>query len=62
MKDQKTAPAEAERPADEGTTIRLMATQSLDEAEQIAAGATAKAKPIVFADSEVVFELDELSC
>jgi phosphate transport system ATP-binding protein len=62
VKDQRTAPVEAEQATDEGPTIRLVATETSDEAEQIAPAAAASAEPIVFADSEVVFELDELSC
>jgi len=62
VKDQTTAPVEAEQATDEGPTIRLMATETYDEAEQIAPAAAGGAEPIVFADSEVVFELDELSC
>jgi phosphate transport system ATP-binding protein len=62
VKDQTTAPVEAEQATDEGPTIRLVATETSDEAEQIAPAAAASAEPIVFADSEVVFELDELSC
>ena len=62
VKDQRTAPVEAEQATDEGPTIRLVATETSDEAEQIAPAAAGSAEPIVFADSEVVFELDELSC
>ena len=62
VKDQTTAPAETERPADEGMTIRLMATQSLDEAEQIAAGPSGEPVALAFADDDVVFDLDGLSC
>jgi phosphate transport system ATP-binding protein len=62
VKDKTTAPADAERLADEGPTIRLMATQSLEEPEQISVGAAGEPSPLVFADDEVVFELDSLSC
>ena len=44
----------------EGPTIRLMTT--LDEAERIAPAATDGSAPMTFADDEVVFELDGLSC
>jgi phosphate transport system ATP-binding protein len=62
VKDQTTTPAEAEQSADEGLTIRLMATHAVDESEQIATGPAGEGGPLVFADGEVVFELDELSC
>jgi phosphate transport system ATP-binding protein len=44
----------------EGPTIRLMTT--LDEAEQIAPAASGERVAMEFADDEVVFELDALSC
>ncbi len=44
----------------EGPTIRLMTT--LDEAEQIAPAASSERVAMEFADDEVVFELDALSC
>ena len=46
-----------------GPTIRVMSTQlELDESEQIAPATTDGRAPMEFADEEVVFELDELSC
>jgi len=46
-----------------GPTIRLVSTQlELDESEQIAPAATDGRAPMEFAEGEVVFELDELSC
>jgi phosphate transport system ATP-binding protein len=43
--------------------MRVMRTQSeLDEAEQIAPASSAPATGLSFADDEVVFELDSLSC
>ena len=46
-----------------GPTIRLMTTElELDESERIAPAATDGRAPMEFADGEVVFELDELSC
>ncbi len=52
-----------QRKADEGVTIRVMTTQpELDEAEQIAPAATVGHDDLAFADNEVVFELDSLSC
>jgi phosphate transport system ATP-binding protein len=62
VKDQTTAPAEAEQATDGGPTIRVMATHALDEAEQIAPGPAGDFAPLTFADGEVVFELDALSC
>ena len=52
--------ASTSRPMREGPTIRLMTT--LDEAEQIAPAASGERGPMEFADDEVVFELDALSC
>src|SRR5688500_3605826 len=47
----------------EAPTIRVMATQlELDESERIAPGATVGGTPMRFADDDVVFQLDELSC
>jgi len=46
-----------------GPTIRLMTTElELDESERIVPAATDGRAPMEFADGEVVFELDELSC
>jgi phosphate transport system ATP-binding protein len=64
----KTDPAPATEPGTpvhEGPTIRLMTTgHELDEAEQIEPGTSAGGGPVAleFADDEVVFELDQLSC
>jgi phosphate transport system ATP-binding protein len=47
----------------EGPTIRVMTTQhALDESEQIDPAATAPAEAMSFAEDEIVFELDGLSC
>jgi phosphate transport system ATP-binding protein len=52
-----------ERSEGEGPTIRLMASQlELDEAEAIAPVAAGERVAMEFADDEVVFELDGLSC
>jgi phosphate transport system ATP-binding protein len=52
-----------EQPERGGPTIRLMSTQlELDESEGIAPAATDGRAPMEFADGQVVFELDELSC
>ena len=45
-----------------GPTIRVMTTQELDEAEQIAPAAAGAPAGMEFPDGEVVFELDGLSC
>ena len=59
--DTETKPAPVgEQTDDEGPTIRLMTT--LDEAEQIAPAATGARTPMEFADDEIVFELEGLSC
>ena len=57
--DTKPAPV-GEQPDGEGPTIRLMTT--LDEAEQIAPAASGERIAMEFADDEIVFELDGLSC
>jgi phosphate transport system ATP-binding protein len=60
-KPQPTPTGEQREPG--GPTIRLVSTQlELDESEQIAPAATDGRVPMEFADGEVVFELDELSC
>ena len=52
-----------EQGRDEAPTIRLMATQlELDESEQIAPAASGNGAAMEFADDQVVFELDDLSC
>jgi phosphate transport system ATP-binding protein len=62
VKNRETAPVATEQGPTEGPTIRLMATETLDESEQIAVGPVGKPGPLDFADADVVFELDELSC
>jgi phosphate transport system ATP-binding protein len=62
VKTREPAP-EAVHGDDRGPTIRVMAVQhELDESEQIAPAGTEERGPLAFADDEVVFELDELSC
>ncbi len=56
------APAEGKRDDPAGPTIRVMATQTLDESEQIASGPDSAISGIEFAESEVVFDLQALSC
>jgi phosphate transport system ATP-binding protein len=52
-----------QREGGEGVTIRVMTTQpELDEAEQIAPAGSPAPDDLAFADNEVVFELDSLSC
>jgi phosphate transport system ATP-binding protein len=52
-----------EHAMDGGPTIRLVATSPvLDESERIAAADTPSSAPMVFAEEDVVFELDALSC
>jgi phosphate transport system ATP-binding protein len=57
--ETKPIPA-GEQAAGAGPTIRLVTT--LDEAEQIAPAASGDAVAMEFADDEVVFELESLSC
>jgi phosphate transport system ATP-binding protein len=52
----------SERTDGGGPTIRLVTALHVDESEQIAPAATVGAAPMRFAEDEVVFELDELSC
>jgi phosphate transport system ATP-binding protein len=60
---QAPLPRGGEQGGDEAPTIRVMATQlELDESEQIAPAASGDGTPMRFADDQVVFELDELSC
>jgi phosphate transport system ATP-binding protein len=56
------AAADAMQPEATGPTIRVVATQELDEAEQIAPAAGGERAGMEFADDDVVFELDGLSC
>ena len=59
--DTETKPAPTGAQTDgEGPTIRLMTT--LDEAEQIAPAASGEPPRMHFAEDQVVFELDGLSC
>jgi len=60
--EQKPIPiAEQREPG--GPTIRVMSTQlDVDESEQIAPAATNGRTGMEFADDEVVFELEDLSC
>jgi phosphate transport system ATP-binding protein len=56
-------PAEPVQSGGPGPTIRVMqARHELDESEQIAPAATIDGAPLRFADDEVVFDVDELSC
>ena len=58
----KPTPIDEQNPT-EGPTIRLMSTQlELDESERIAPAATGGRIGMEFAEDEVVFELDGLSC
>ncbi|MGH2357836.1 MAG: ATP-binding cassette domain-containing protein, partial [Candidatus Limnocylindria bacterium] len=61
--DTEMEPASAvDAPVREGPRIRLMADPAVDEAEQIAPGATAQAVPLHIEDGDVVFDLQNLSC
>ena len=61
--DAPDAPGAPEHDVDAGPTIRLMAVPpTLDEAEQIAPAASGDRIGMHFADDDVVFELDGLSC
>jgi phosphate transport system ATP-binding protein len=52
-----------EHAMDGGPTIRLVATSPvLDQSERIAAADALSSAPMVFAEEDVVFELDALSC
>ncbi len=62
MKTRVDAPPEGKREDGEGPTIRVMATQTLDESEQIAPGAVNEPGDLDFAADEVVFDLQSLSC
>jgi phosphate transport system ATP-binding protein len=59
---QPQADPTAEQDRDGGPTIRLVSTNALDESEQIAPGAVGDRLALDFAEDEVVFELDNLSC
>ena len=56
------APASGQQAHDKGPTIRLMTRRELDESEQISPGAPADAAPMTFAEDEVVFRLQSVSC
>jgi len=56
------APAEGKRDDRGGPTIRVMATNTLDESEQIAPAAMDQPGDLDFAEDEVVFDLQSLSC
>ena len=57
------APAIDEQARDKGPTIRLVTTgHELDESEQIAVAAGGSAAPMTFAQDEVVFRLEAVSC
>jgi phosphate transport system ATP-binding protein len=62
VKNRASAPAEIEQAHDEGPTIRLMATHTLDESEHIATGPAGEPGPLTLPDAEVVFDLQALSC
>ena len=62
VKTGEVKPADAERDVREGPTIRLMATQTLDESEQIEPAAAGERGSLDFAPDEVVFDLQSLSC
>jgi len=62
VRTEQGSAADAGTEAPEGPTIRVMATQELDEAEQIAPAAGGQRAGMEFADDDVVFELDDLSC
>jgi phosphate transport system ATP-binding protein len=61
VRPREPAELDVVRGATGGPTIRVMTTHELDEAEQIAPAA-GNGGPLRFADHEVVFELDALSC
>ncbi len=57
------APTTDEQARDAGPTIRLVTTgHHLDESEPIAPGATSDVAPMTFAEDEVVFRLESVSC
>jgi phosphate transport system ATP-binding protein len=59
---QTQADPTVEHDRDGGLTIRLVSTHALDESEQIAPGPTGEHPALDFAEDQVVFELDNLSC
>jgi len=62
VKTRQDVPADTERDVREGPTIRLMATQTLDESEQIEPAASGERGSLEFATDEVVFDLQSVSC
>jgi len=63
VKTREPAPPDIVHDDHQGPTIRVMTTtHELDESEQIAPAAGQEGGPLTFADDEVVFELDGLSC
>jgi len=57
------APPSVERGDEKGPTIRLMpARPTLDESEQIAPAAAADGETLAFAEDDVVFRLESVSC
>ena len=62
LKTETGAEAETGTEYAAGPTIRVVTTQELDEAEQIAPAAAGPRAGMEFADEEVVFELEGLSC
>jgi phosphate transport system ATP-binding protein len=53
---------EGQRDEREGPTIQVMATQTLDESERTDPAASGERVALDFADDEVVFDLQSLSC
>jgi phosphate transport system ATP-binding protein len=62
VKTRVGAPVEDERDDRQGPTIRVMATQTMDESEQIGPATVNEPGELDFADDEVVFDLRSLSC
>ncbi len=62
VKTRVAVPIEDKREDGGSPTIRVMTSQTLDESEQIAAEASGATSGIEFAESEVVFDLQSLSC
>ena len=59
---RQAGPAADEHDVQEGPTIRLMATHTLDESEQIQPASGGVHQGLAFATDEVVFDLQSLSC
>jgi len=62
LKTEEEAAVGGEPAVPEGPRIRLMTDQAIDEAEQIAPGATGPSVALPIEDSQVVFDLQSLSC